>query len=214
MFEITIGSLLDFIVNNSTFILCMIGYHIFYSVIAILAATVIGIGFGVLAVKVRKLSFIIYIADLMQSAPDIVVLALMIPILGIGAICALSALFIKGILPILVNTFVGIKIINKDVIDSARGMGMGKLQILFKVEFPLALPIILAGLRTASVIAVSTLTLASYIGVDGLGVLILRGIAMYEGNILIVGSFLTALLAVCTNYSIGYLEKTATKWKR
>lgn len=214
MGEITIGSLIHFVNTNFTFILRMMAYHIFYSVIAILAATTIGIILGILCVRIHRLSFIVNISAIIQSAPNIVMLALMIPVFGLGPLCALAALFIKGFLPIIINTFAGIKNIDQDIIESARGMGMNKSEILFKIELPLALPVILAGFRSASVINISTMTLASYIGVNGLGILIFRGIAMYEGNILIVGSLLVSLLALCTNYACIYLEKGATKWKK
>jgi osmoprotectant transport system permease protein len=213
MMGVTIDSLLDYVVKNHVFILKMTGYHILFSGVAILAATAVGILLGILAVKVRRLAFIAYIANVGQSAPDLVVIALMIPLLGVGPIAALTALFIKGILPILRNTYAGIDVIDENVIEAGRGMGMTKFQVLYKIELSLALPIILASIRTASVIAVATITLAAYIGVSGLGVLITRGIAMYEGNILITGSILTAILGVCASYFIGYLEKKFSKWK-
>jgi osmoprotectant transport system permease protein len=214
MGEITLTSLLNYVLNNVPFILEMMAYHIFYSAIAIISATIIGIVLGILSARIPKLSFIVNISAVVQSAPDIVMLALMIPLLGIGPICALAALFIKGILPIIINTHAGIKNIKPGIIESARGMGMNRGKILFKIELPLALPVILAGFRAASVINVSTMTLASYIGVNGLGILIFRGIAMYEGNILIVGSILTSLLAISTNILCGYFEKRAIKWKQ
>lgn len=213
MGEISLTSLLTYVINNIPFILEMTAYHIFYSAIAIFSATVIGITLGILSARIPRLSFLINISAVIQSAPDIVMLALMIPLLGIGPICALAALFIKGVLPIIINTYAGIKNIKFGVVESAIGMGMSRSMILFKIELPLALPVILAGFRAASVINVSTMTLASYIGVNGLGILIFRGIAMYEGNILIVGSILTSLLAISTNILCGYFENRAVKWK-
>ncbi len=213
MGEITITSLINFVSNNIPFILRMLAYHIFYSAIAILAATIIGIILGIFTARIPKFSFIVNISAVIQSAPDIVMLALMIPLLGIGPLAALSALFIKGILPIIINTYAGIVNIERGIIESAKGMGMSRGKILFKIELPLAFPVILAGFRAASVINVSTMTLASYIGVNGLGILIFRGIAMYEGNILIVGSILTSLLAISTNYLCGFAEKKVIKWK-
>jgi osmoprotectant transport system permease protein len=214
MGEITLTSLAGYVINNVPFILEMMAYHIFYSAIAIFAAAVIGIILGILSARISRLSFLINISAVIQSAPDIVMLALMIPLLGIGPICALAALFIKGVLPIIINTYAGIKNIKPGVVESAIGMGMSRSMILFKIELPLALPVIMAGLRAASVINVSTMTLPSYIGVNGLGILIFRGIAMYEGNILIVGSILTSLLAINTNFLCGYFEKRAIKWKQ
>src|SRR6056297_106908 len=130
MGEITITSLINFVNNNIPFLLRMLGYHIFYSAIAILAATVIGIILGILTARVPKFSFIVNISAAIQSAPDIVMLALMIPLLGIGPLAALSALFIKGILPIIINTYTGIKNIKAGIVESAKGMGMDRGKIL------------------------------------------------------------------------------------
>ena len=149
----------------------------------------------------------------MQSAPELVLLAFAILIFGLGVEAALAALFVKGLLPILRNTYSGIANIDQNIVEAARGMGMRKSQILFRIELPLALPVILSGVRVASVMAVSTLTLAAYIGVSGLGVLITQGIAMSDTNALYTGSVMAALLAVLANYLILFVEKSLTTRK-
>lgn len=198
---------IDYILENKSLIISLSFDHLLLFFIAIILAVFSGLFLGVFIFKWKKLSFIDHIINAFQAAPELVLLALAVLFFGVGIKAALIALFVKGILPILRNTYSGIESVDKNIVEAAIGMGMSKLQILFKIELPLALPVILSGIRVSSVMTISTLTLAAYIGVDSLGVLITRGIAMSDTYALLTGSILTALLAIVFNYLILFLEK-------
>jgi len=178
-------------------------------VISILLATGIGVSLGVVTVKLgrKNSAYIDPIVNVLQAAPELVLLAVAVLLFGVNVQAAIAALFVKGLLPILRNTYSGIRNIDYAVVEAAKGMGMSSLQILFRLEIPIAMPVILSGIRVASVMAVSTLTLSAYIGVKSLGVLITRGIAPSSPDALITGSVLTALLAIVLNFSILWLER-------
>jgi len=185
--------------------------HIKLFAITIFFAILIGMMLGILTAKSDRFSFIVPVFNSLQSAPDLILLALALYFLGAGVTAALVAFFVKGILPILRNTYSGIISLDPHVIEAAKGMGMSQRQILFRIELPMALPVIIAGIRVASVIAISVLTLSAYIGVRSLGVLIAQGIATSNQEALIVGSGLTALLAILMNYSLYLIEKQISR---
>lgn len=185
--------------------------HIKLFFITIFFATLIGLALGVLTAKSQKFSFVVPVFNSLQSAPDLILLALALYFLGTGAVAALAAFFVKGILPILRNTYSGIVSLDPNVIEAAKGMGMSQRQILFRIELPLAMPVIIAGIRVASVIAISVLTLSAYIGVSSLGVLIAQGIATSNRQALLTGSAMTALLAILMNYALFLTEKLLRK---
>ncbi len=135
----------------------------------------------------------------------------MIPLLGIGPVPAIVALFLYALLPIVRNTFTGITEVDKTVVESAKGMGMTDNQILRKVELPLSMPVILAGIRTATVINVGVATLASYIGAGGLGEFIFGGIALNNTNMILAGAIPAALLAIFFDFILSRLQKINLK---
>lgn len=179
----------------------------------VLAATLISIFTAVpLGVFITRKKFknigtiIINIVNIGQTIPSIAVIGLVMGILGLGFKTAVFALWVYSLLPILRNTYTGISNVDLSVIDAARGMGMTKAQILFKVEIPLALYVIFAGIRTATVVNVGTAALATFIGAGGLGDFIVTGISMMRNQILLTGAILTALLAILMDYILGKLE--------
>ena len=180
----------------------------------VLAATIISIFTAVpLGVFITRKKFkkagtiIINIVNIGQTIPSIAVIGLVMGILGLGFKTAVFALWVYSLLPILRNTFTGLMNVDLSVIDAAQGMGMTKTQILFKVELPLALYVIFAGVRTATVVNVGTAALATFIGAGGLGDFIVTGISMMRNQILLTGAVLTALLAILMDYILGKLEK-------
>jgi osmoprotectant transport system permease protein len=199
-----------FIINNFNKILYLTGQHLLLFSIALLGACIIGIGLGILIAKKPGFNFVVPIVNAIQAAPDLVLLAIGVPLLGIGIKCALSVLFLKGILPILRNTYSGIISVDPTLVEAGRGIGMSHFQILTRVELPGALPVIISGIRISAVILVSILTLAAYIGVDSLGTLITEGIAIFDIESLVVGSVLTALLAITANFIFQFIEQKLT----
>jgi osmoprotectant transport system permease protein len=131
----------------------------------------------------------------------------MIPLFGIGYMPALIALTARALLPILLNTYAGLLSIPRSTVEAARGMGMTHIQVLWRVELRLALPVILAGVRTALVISIGAATLAAYIGAGGLGELIFQGIAMVDTPLLLGGAIPAALLALIADGALGTIER-------
>ncbi|UOK73514.1 ABC transporter permease [Ancylobacter polymorphus] len=193
-------------------ILYLLEQHIILFAISLAAALVLGVTLGTLVHRFRGLStLIVPVVNVLQACPEIVLLALAIPFLGIGISGALIPLFVKGVLPILRNTASGFASIDPRMLEAARGMGMSPAQILVRVEVPAVLPIVIAGVRISAVMLVSVLTLTAYIGVDSLGTLILQGISRMDTTPLLIGSGLTALLAVTVNYLLFGLERLASR---
>lgn len=182
--------------------------HLGLTFISLLFAIAIGLPLGILIARKRKLSTgILGLAGILQTVPSIALLGFMIPVLGIGAKPAIVALLIYALLPIIRNTYTGIIGIDRHIIESARALGMSKMQILLKVELPLAMPVILAGIRTATVINVGVATLASYIAAGGLGEFIFGGISLNNTNMILAGAIPAALLAVILDFLLSIIQK-------
>lgn len=186
--------------------------HLTLCVTAIVLAGIIGLFIGILISEHDRLApFVLGIANVCYTIPSISLLGMLIPILGIGDKTAITALTIYGIMPMVRNTYAGIKNVNEEVIQAAEGMGSTKIQIMTKIKLPLALGIIIAGVRNMVVMTISTTAIASFIGAGGLGVSIYRGITMYNTAMTFGGSFLIALLALISDLLLGKIEKNLKK---
>lgn len=192
--------------------------HIGLTFISLLIAVIIGLPLGIWITRKKQFSGIVLgIAGILQTIPSIALLGFMIPLLGIGAKPAIMALFLYALLPIIRNTYTGIGGVDAAVKEAALAMGMSRWQILSKVELPLAMPVILAGIRTATVINVGVATLASYIAAGGLGEFIFGGISLNNTNMILAGAIPAALLAILFDFLLSRLQhfnfrriKTAT----
>ncbi|MDY0884392.1 ABC transporter permease [Dongia soli] len=203
-------SLMDYISLYRDNIIDLIWQHLLLFSLSLLGATVLGIGLGIAVARLRIVaSVIVPIVNLLQACPEIVLLAVSIPLLGIGFQGALIPLFVKGVLPILRNTASGLANVDERTVEAARGLGFPPLQILFRIELPSAMPVIISGIRVSAVMLISVLTLTAYIGVDSLGTLIVQGIARMDPIPLIIGSILTAILALIVNYLLVGAERVA-----
>jgi osmoprotectant transport system permease protein len=186
--------------------------HIQISVIALLLAIIIAIPVGIYLTKRDKIAeSVIGISAVMQTIPSLALLGLLIPLVGIGKIPAIIALVVYALLPILRNTYTGIKEVDPSLVEAAKAMGMNNRKRLLKVELPLALPVIMAGIRTAMVLIVGTTTLAALIGAGGLGELILLGIDRNDNALIILGAIPAALLAIVLDGILRMVEKTSSK---
>lgn len=202
---------MQYIINNQAAFLELVRQHVELTGLAVLLAIVAAIPLGIVATRVSFLEKpILVLANLGQAIPSLVILGLCIPLLGIGFTPSLFALFLRAILPILLNTYVGIKGVDYAMIEAAKGMGMKDHQILLQVELPLVVPVIIAGVRTATVQAVSLATLAAFIGGGGLGDLIQQGIMMVDRSLLLAGAVPTALMALLADYLIGLIQRFVT----
>lgn len=186
--------------------------HIGLTMISLIIAILISVPIGTFIARKEKFAGpILGFAGVLQTIPSIALLGVMIPFLGIGPKPAILALFLYALLPIIRNTYTGITEVSKVVIDAARGMGMSKWQILFKVELPLAFPVLMAGIRTATVINVGVATLAAYIAAGGLGEFIFGGIALNNSNMILAGAIPAALLAIILDFLLSRVQKINLK---
>lgn len=184
--------------------------HFYISIIALLIAIVVAVPLGILLSKTtRTANVVLTIAGVLQTIPTLAVLAIMIPIFGVGKTPAIVALFIYVLLPILNNTVLGVKNIDKNVIQAGQSMGMTKMQLMKNVELPLALPLIISGIRLSSVYVISWATLASYVGAGGLGDLVFNGLNLYQPPMIISAAILVTLLALIVDFLLSLVEKWA-----
>lgn len=186
------------------------GEHFFISIVALLIAIVVAVPIGILLAKTKKAaSIVLTTAGVLQTIPTLAVLAIMIPIFGVGKTPAIIALFVYILLPILNNTVLGVQNINPDVRQAAISMGMTKFQLMKDVEMPLALPLILSGIRLSSVYVISWATLASYVGAGGLGDFVFNGLNLYNPIMIVSAAVLVTALALIVDYVLRAVEKWA-----
>ena len=171
--------------------------HIEISFIALFFALLISIPLGIYLSRKKKVAeLVIGFTAVLQTIPSLALLGLLIPLVGIGTIPSIIALVIYALLPILRNVYTGIKEVDPNLIEAAKGLGMNNRRLLFKIELPLAMPIIMAGIRTSMVLIIGTATIASLIGAGGLGDLITVGISRNDMDLILLGAIPAALLAL------------------
>ena len=205
-------TLWQFMAEQSDKLLYQTMQHLGLTFISLLLAIAIGLPLGIVIARRRKYAgSVLGVAGILQTIPSIALLGFMIPVLGIGAKPAIVALLIYALLPIIRNTYTGIIGIDAHIIEAARALGMSKNQILVNVQLPLAMPVILAGVRTATVINVGVATLASYIAAGGLGEFIFGGISLNNTNMILAGAIPAALLAIILDLLISLIQNTGFK---
>lgn len=196
-------------VLNQSYIVQKVIEHLWYAFATTAIVVVLAVSTGILLTRPfarRVAPSVISVANIGFAVPSIGVLVLLAIFFGLGFYPALAAFVAYAFLPVLRNTMVGLQQVDRSVIESGRGMGMTKNAVLFRIEIPLAVPIMLAGIRTALVIAVGTATLATFIDGGALGDLIDTGIRQSRDSILITGSVLTAVLALFIDWLAGIAE--------
>jgi osmoprotectant transport system permease protein len=199
---------LDFLSQQGDKILMQTLEHTGLTFISLFIAVLIGIPLGIfIAGRQKWAGIVLGIAGILQTIPSIALLGIMIPLLGIGPRPAIVALLLYALLPIIRNTYTGITGVNPTVVEAARGMGMSSRQLLVKVQLPLAMPVILAGVRTATVINVGVATLAAYIAAGGLGEFIFGGIALNNSHMILAGAVPAALLAILFDFLLSKVQK-------
>ncbi|MCJ7932647.1 MAG: ABC transporter permease/substrate-binding protein [Chryseobacterium sp.] len=199
----------QFIIEQQEKLMTQVIQHLGLTFLSLLLAIAVGVPLGILITRKRKLSNpVLGIAGILQTIPSIALLGFMIPAFGIGAKPAIAALLIYALLPIIRNTYTGITGVDPTVVEAAKAMGMNRWQLLFKVELPLAMPVIMAGIRTAAVINVGVATLASFVAAGGLGEFIFGGISLNNTNMILAGAIPAALLAVFLDQMIALIQKS------
>lgn len=193
----------------------LLGEQLRISLIAIAVAGSIGLLLGIFIAEHRRFAEpIIAVCNLFYTIPAIALIALLIPLVGIGEKNAILAIVLYGLMPMVRNTYTGITTIDKDLIDAAVGMGSTNRQLLLRVKLPLAMSVIIAGLRNLVVMSIATGSIAAFIGGGGLGEAIFRGITMYNTAMTFAGGLLLVLLALICDYGLSILEKTMKKkWR-
>ena len=189
--------------------------HILISLLAIGIASVLGIILGIIISEYRRFSgLILGTVNILYTIPSIALLGFFITITGVGNTTALIALIIYALLPIIRSTYTGIVTINPLIIEASEGMGSTKLQQLFKVKLPLALPVLMSGIRNMVTMTIALAGIASFVGAGGLGVAIYRGITTNNSAMTFLGSLLIAILALIFDFILGLIEKRLTNHKR
>ncbi|MEK4139077.1 ABC transporter permease [Kurthia sp. FSL E2-0154] len=195
--------------ENGSYVFMQFVQHFLISIYGVLIAAVVGIPIGILISKYGRLStYVITIANIIQTIPGLAMLAILMLAIGLGQTTVVVAVFLYSLLPIIKNTYTGINNINKDLTDSGKGMGMTKLQVLYMIELPLSLSVIIAGIRIALVVAIGITAIGAFIGAGGLGDIIIRGTNATDGTaIILAGAIPTALMAVLVDLILSFIER-------
>ncbi len=189
--------------------------HFELTVAAVLFSIIIGGLLGIIIGKVTKLApSVIGFANLMQALPSLALLGFLVPLLGIGEKPAILMVFLYSLLPIIKNTYTGLKEVNPEILEAGKAMGMTNMQLLYMVELPLALPVIMSGIRISAVNAVGLMTIAAYVGAGGLGDLIFTGIQTVNTNMILSGAIPACLFALLLDFFIGRIEKRMVSKKK
>jgi osmoprotectant transport system permease protein len=201
----------NYIESNYPQILSLLIEHLKLTAISVGLAILIGVPLGIFVSYTSKAEkAILSAANVIQAIPSMALLGFMIPLFGIGTIPAVVAVVLYSLLPIIKNTYTGIENINPQTLEAAKGIGMTPFQVLTKIQIPLALPVIMAGVRIASVTAVGLMTMAAFIGAGGLGYLVFSGIRTVNNSQILAGAIPACLLALLVDYLIGLVEKLVT----
>ncbi|TBL79535.1 ABC transporter permease [Paenibacillus thalictri] len=212
-----LGDYWTFLVSRHEDIFTALKEHLLISFVSIVLGALIAIPVGVLLAGNRKgwLNEVVFgIANILQTIPSLALLAILIPLLGIGKTPAIFALFLYSLMPMMRNTFSGCKAVDPHVLEAARGMGYSSAQRLLRIQLPLAFPYIMAGIRVTTVYVISWATLATLIGAGGLGQLIFTGLGVNKKELIVTGAILAVLLALAADFCLAVAERwAATKTK-
>lgn len=201
----------EFIASQGSEVIRLLWEHIYMSLISLGIGVIVAVPLGILLSQVPKVAnVVISIVSVLQTIPTLALLALMIPFLGVGKVPAIVALFIYSLLPILRNTYLGMSNVNPDLLDAAKGMGLKRMQIIRQVQLPLAVPVIMAGIRLSTVYVIAWTTLASYIGGGGLGDMIFNGLNLFRPDLILGGTIPVTILAVIVDLVMARVEDWVT----
>jgi osmoprotectant transport system permease protein len=188
------------------------GQHVLITLVSVALITAIGLITGILMIKNRWLAgFVLRITSFLYTIPSIALFGILVSITGIGMKSAVIAIVLYGLLPMIRNTYTGLLEVEPEIIESAVGMGSTRRQLLFKIQLPLALPVIFSGFRTMVVMTIALGGIASFIGAGGMGRAIWRGISTNFPEMTLAGSLLIALFAIVTDLMLEQVEKCLRK---
>ncbi|MEY8818648.1 choline ABC transporter permease OpuBD [Bacillus subtilis] len=208
--------LMTYYAQNGSYVMDEFGRHFLMSAYGVLFAAVVGVPAGILIAHFRRLSaWVFAVTNVIQTIPALAMLAVLMLVMGLGANTVILSLFLYSLLPIIRNTYTGIISIEHAYLESGKAMGMTKFQVLRIVELPLALSVIMAGLRTALVIAIGITAIGTFVGAGGLGDMIVRGSNATNGTaIILAGAIPTAVMAVGADLLMAWLERALSPVKK
>lgn len=204
-----IQELLEYFAVNESYIFNQFIRHFLISIYGVLFASIVAIPLGFYLTRHHKLAdWMIRIANIIQTIPSLAMLSILMIGMGLGPNTVVMTVFLYSLLPILKNTYVGVKSVDKNLLDVAKGMGMTKNQRIIKVELPLSIAVILGGIRNALVVAIGITAIGTFIGAGGLGDIITRGVnSTNGGSIILAGALPTSLMAITIDFILSYIEK-------
>ncbi|WP_087972077.1 ABC transporter permease [Oceanobacillus rekensis] len=203
--------MMEFFASHGNELLIKTWEHLYISLAAILLGIIVAVPLGIFLSRVPKFADrFISLIGVLQTIPSLAILAFFIPILGVGKIPAIAALFFYSLLPILRNTYIGVRDVDNGVVEAGKGMGMNNWQSIMKMELPLSLPVIMAGIRLSTVYLIGWATLAAFIGGGGLGDFIFDGLNLYQPSLILAGTIPATILALIADRSLAILENKLT----
>ncbi|CZQ84292.1 ABC transporter permease [Trichococcus ilyis] len=205
----TLQQLLYYYRENAGYVFEQFTRHFLISIYGVLFAAIVAIPLGFWIARHKKLAdWIIGAANVIQTIPSLALLSILMLGLGLGSDTVIATVFLYSLLPIIKNTYTGVRNVDTALLDTGKGMGMTRLQLTYMVELPLSLSVIMAGLRNALVVAIGITAIGTFIGAGGLGDIISRGVNATNGTaIILAGAIPTALMAVLADWLLGLLEK-------
>ncbi|MBC1511786.1 ABC transporter permease [Listeria booriae] len=206
----TFKQLIDYYQTNGSYVMEEFWRHFLMSAYGVIFAAIVAIPLGIYIARKKKLAgWVIQTANIIQTIPALALLAMLMLVMGLGTNTVVLSLFLYSILPILKNTYTGIQNVDGALLESGKAMGMTKWQVLRMIEIPLALSVIMAGIRNALVIAIGVAAIGTFVGAGGLGDIIVRGTNATNGTaIILAGAIPTALMAVMADVLLGWVERT------
>ena len=210
------GQLINYYAVNGSYVLHQFFRHFLISIYGVIFASMVAIPIGFFIARRYRLSgIVISTANVIQTVPSLAMISILMIFMGLGVNTVIMAVFLYSLLPIIKNTYTGVKSVDENLVDVAKSMGMSKKQVIMKIELPLSMSIIMAGIRNALVMAVGVTAIGTFIGAGGLGDIITRGIKVSNGSaIIMAGALPTALMAVISDFLLQFVEKILDPMKR
>lgn len=195
--------------ENGGYVFAQFVRHFLISIYGVLFAAIVGIPLGIwISKKMRMADWVIRIANIIQTIPSLAMISILMIGMGLGVNVVILTIFLYSLLPIIKNTYTGMRQVDRNTLDVGKGMGMTSWQRLYMIELPLSVSVIMAGIRNALVIAIGITAIGAFVGAGGLGDIIIRGTNATNGaSIILAGALPTALMAIITDLGLGFIER-------
>ncbi|MBO1305879.1 ABC transporter permease [Enterococcus sp. 669A] len=205
----TFQQFIEYFQVNGGYVFSQFYRHFLISIYGVLFAGIVGIPIGIFISKHYKLAnWVIRIANIIQTIPSLAMISILMLGMGLGANVVILTVFLYSLLPIIKNTYTGMRQVDRNALDVGKGMGMTSFQRLYMIELPLSVSVIMAGIRNALVVAIGITAIGAFVGAGGLGDIIIRGTNATDGTaIILAGALPTALMAIITDWLLGLVEK-------